>query len=269
MVLSVALMATTALSQVPSEEYKARYERLVKTVGEGGLGVETVLNHWAAAHPNDKDMLYGRFQYYYVKSQSKDLMIVDAKTYLGQDPVLSLKDSLGHPVNYFQVPIFDDATFALSTAAIDKAISLYPDDLYLKCSRITALMVYEKDSPDITEMELSKLIDTFYDTSPAWTFQGQNVTKDDFEILIEEYCESLFKIGTPRSYEVFRSISEKMMKLCPKKSFYYSNMGSYYLVARKDNKQAVKWYNKALKIDPTDEAAKNNKAIAERLSRKR
>ena len=52
-----------------------------------------------------------------------------------------------------------------------------------------------------------------------------------------------------------------MNKLEPKNPVFIDNIGSYYLVAKKDNKKAEKYYKKALKIEPEDYAATSNLKI--------
>ena len=55
-----------------------------------------------------------------------------------------------------------------------------------------------------------------------------------------------------------------MSKQYPKNAVFVANIGSYWQVARKNPKQAVKYYKKALKIDPDDYAAGQNLKIVER-----
>ena len=73
-----------------------------------------------------------------------------------------------------------------------------------------------------------------------------------------------FQIASPDGYEYFRDISERMNKLYPKNPVFIDNIGSYWQVAMGNDKQAVKYYKKALKLDPDDYAAKRNLQILEK-----
>ena len=82
-----------------------------------------------------------------------------------------------------------------------------------------------------------------------------------FSQAVGEYCYSLFAKGSPQAYDFFFRLSTRMNKLEPKNTVFIDNMGSYYLVAKKDNKKAEKYYKKALKIEPEDYAAISNLKI--------
>ena len=55
-----------------------------------------------------------------------------------------------------------------------------------------------------------------------------------------------------------------MTKLFPKNSVFVGNLGSYQQVVKGNDKQAVKFYKKALKLDPEDYAARRNMQLIER-----
>ena len=54
-----------------------------------------------------------------------------------------------------------------------------------------------------------------------------------------------------------------MNKLFPKNTAFINNIGSYWQIKGND-KQAVKYYKKALKLEPDDYAANRNMQIIER-----
>ena len=61
----VLLGACAAFAQETTrDEYQARYERLVRNVGYSGVGVETLLDRWEAASPDDPAIPTARFNYY-------------------------------------------------------------------------------------------------------------------------------------------------------------------------------------------------------------
>lgn len=261
--LSAAAL-TAAVAQDTSEAFASRYNTLVKRVGFSGVGVETLLDRWATAFPEDPDMLIARFNYYLEKSASTQVVPKQQDRFLGSRPVLVLKDSLGADVNYFEETMYSDSLFALASSAIDKAVKLYPDRLDLRFASITSLIGYEKESPDMATAAISALIDYNGTAHPSWKYVDEAADAELFKTGIQEYCASMYNIGSPRSYESFRTLSEKMLKYDPKNTVFMSNIGTYYFIAKKDNKTARKYYDKVLKIDPTDYTAIKNSVLMAR-----
>ena len=248
-----------AHAQKPSQaDYLDRYTLLVNKLGVEGVGVETLLRRWGKDYPDDMDMLLGKFTYYLSKSQSNSMEKIDASKYLGEAPTLTLKDSLGNDVNYFQVTNYDDDLFGQATQAIDKAIGLAQDRLDLRLYKIAALIGYEKGSPDMALSGLKELIDYDGHSHPTWIYPGLEPGPDLFPSLVQEYCYTFFRQATPASYEAFKEVSEKMAGYYPKNTVFLTNIGSYYLVYKHDSKNALKMYNKVLKKDPGDYTAIKN-----------
>lgn len=251
-------------AQSTSAEFRSRYESLVKRVGASGIGVETLLNRWEDGFPDDADMLEAKFTYYFQKSQSSQVVQKSADKFMGQKPLLALKDSSGMDINYFQETFYDDSLFALSSQAIDKAIRLYPDRIDLRFDKVTALTAFEKESPDMAASALAGLIDYNASAHPVWKVGENEIDEDTFFAAMQEYCFAFYTIGSAVSYEAFRSLSERMLRFYPKNTIFLTNMGTYWLIARKDSKQALKYYNKVLKIKPDDYTAIKNCVLLSR-----
>ena len=262
--LFLALLSIGAYSQTTTEEFKAGYERQVRNVGLSGPGVETILDRWEEAFPDDKDMLLGRYSFYYGKSRTVEVVPKDKQRFMGNKPTFTLKDEKGNPVNYFEENMFDDEYFAKSQQVLDRIIGMYPDELLYQCAKITSMLEYEKESPELAPLELAKLIDVFSKNHPAWTYDGEKVTAEDFADIIQQYCATLYQVGTDVAYEAFKNISTSMNKLFPKNVAFIDNLGSYWLVAQRNYKKAISYYNKALKLDGSDETASKNRKVAER-----
>lgn len=247
-----------------AEEYLQRYNLLLGKLGATGVGIETLLNNWERDYPEDKDMLSAKFNFYFNKSQRSEIVPKDKKKFLGNSPALTLTDSLGNPKNYFEEVFYDDSLFAISAQAMDKAIKLKQNDLVLRFSKITSLLAYEKESPDMALSTLKGLVDYNYTSNPVWTYGGEIVDNEFFIEAVLEYCYSFYMIDSPVSLECFREISEKMLKYNPGRNEFLSNMGTYYLSAKNDTKSALKYYNKVLKNNPSDYAAIKNCIIIAR-----
>ena len=264
---AVSLPASLLAQTAARENYLQRYQLLTSKLGVDGVGVETLLNHWADDYPDDTDMLLGRFSYYLAKSRSNSVKVLDQEKYLGDAPALTLKDSLGNDVNYFTVTDYDDEIFGKSSQAIDKAIELNPDRLDLRLFKISALMAYEKESPDMALSNLNGLIDYNGQKHPQWVYPGLEADDELFTTAVQEYCFSFYRIGTPSAYESFKSLSEKMLNYYPDNPQFLTNIGSYHFVFKHDNKTALKYYNKVLKKNPDYYAAIKNCVLLARNSK--
>ena len=259
-------MMTAATAQEPSsQDFKARYETMVSKLGPAGVGIETLINKWESAYPDDLDMLTARFSYCLNKSQTVNVEVRDASRYLGEKPVLTLKDTTGKDINYFQVTSYDDELFGQAQKAIDRAIQVEPDRLDLRFLTTASLIGYENESPDMALSSLKGLVDYNFTRHPKWEYPGVEKADDEFfSAAIQEYCYLFFKYGTPTSFEAFRQLSEKMLSYRSSDVLFLDNLGSYNLVVTKDNKAALKYYNKVLKIKPDDMTAIKNAIILAR-----
>jgi len=241
------------------EDYLNRYNLLIARFGANGVGVETLLDKWEAAYPDDLDMLEARFAYYFTKSKTTQTISLTKSKYLGQAPVLSLKDSLGVDHNYFEDNLYDEETFGKAVSYLDKAIQTYQNRLDLRFIKSAAYFEYEKESPDMTLSFLKGLIDYNGQSHPKWEYPDYDkVTDEDFANFIQEYCGSFYQLGSDSGWEAFKSLSEKMLQYQPKNTLFMTNIGTYYFAYKKDNKAALKQYNAVLKIKPDDYAAIKN-----------
>ncbi|MDD5819117.1 MAG: hypothetical protein PUC96_01285 [Bacteroidales bacterium] len=257
-----ALSCAMLLAQSAGDDFLAKYQRQVRNAGVAGVGVQTIVDNWIAACPDDARAYEARFSYCFAKSRSTEIQPKNSERYLGQKPVLTLKDSTGRDVNYFQEDVFVDSLFASCLTSIDKALSLQPLELRYHFDKITAMLSYEKDCPDLSYDLVNSLIDSFVKNKGAdWTLDNEALPEDRDEVFcqcIGEFCYTFFQVGSPSSYRYFLALSEKMNKLYPKNPVFLDNIGSYWQVAEKNDKKALKYYKKALKLDPQDYAALNN-----------
>lgn len=248
-----------------SKAYSERYDLLVSKLGYAGVGVETLLDNWSKVDPNSRKLLEAKYSYYLTKSSTTVVVQKYSKKYLGNKPLFTLKDSTGVDIGYFEETSYDDSLFAISVKYIDQAISRYPNDLSYRFAKAASLIGYEKESPDMALRMLLDLADEYYSSpSRKWEYPDATVDNEFFKGAMQEYCYTFFTIGSVSSYEAFRTLSEKMLAYNPKEVIFLSDIGSYYFIALKEYKEALKYYNKVLKIKPDDHTAIRNCALLAR-----
>lgn len=258
------LMAV-GMSAQTTDIYRQRYEQLTSRFGPAAVGVETLLDSWAKVDSTDADLLFARFTYLFTKAQTSSVVVKDQKKYLGMEPLFSLKDSLGRDAYYYQVNEFDDELFAEAIKVADRAAALYPDRLDFRFMKADAYIAYEKESPDMALAYLLTLVDSDQKREERpWVYETEKVEKTFFADAMQEYCFSFYSIGTPSSLDAFRTLSEKMIGLFPDNVGFMNNIGSYYMIAKKDYKAALKVYSKVLKKSRTDYIAIKNSSLAAR-----
>lgn len=264
LILLAALFAVMPLfSQNTVEECRSRYETQVKNVGLSGVGVETILEKWESLAPDDEQMLFSKFLFLYNKSRGSEVISRFKPKYLGNEPVMSLKDSTGRKVYYFQDTVFDSEYYGDAMRVLENLVSKDRTNLKYRFSMVAVLKEFEKEDIVLTLQELRNLV-TENQSGPAWHYDSEAVSRDTFTDSMQEYCAGLYAIGSDSAYEAFRQLSELLAKQNPKNPVFLDNIGSYWMSAKGNYKKALSFYKKALKLDPEDRVAITNKRIAEK-----
>ncbi len=267
-VLMAMVLSYAASAQ--SQDYQRKYNLLLERVGPAGVGVETLVENWANAEPNSLEMLHARFYYYLTKGQGTEIVFNKEQNYLGLSPVLTLKDSTGADVHYYEVIKYEDELFAEAMRSVDKAISLAPYRLDIRFMKANAYMSYERDCPDMTLSNIMGLVHDYMTSDNKWFYKDASATEphvvetEEFVDMMKQYCIALYSLRTPSSYRAFMKLSERMYGYFPKDADFIGFIGTYHHVAEKDYKTAIKFYNKALKLQPDNRDLINNAIIAAR-----
>ena len=255
-IMAVCLLAAFDLS-AQTQKFEQRYNLLVSKLGPAGVGIETVLDSWAKVDSTSANFMKARFDYYYSKAQRTEVVKKATKKYLGMDPLLTLKDSLGANVYYYQETFFDDGLFGKAVKEVERAIKTFPDNLDFRFMKANAYIAYEKESPDMAIAYLLALADESV-SRKVWLYNEEPADAKFFSEAMLEYCFSFYSIGTPAAMNAFLALSERMNRIDPKNPAFINNIGSYHLVAKNDYKTALKYYNKVLKDYPDDYTAIKN-----------
>ena len=263
--MAALLLAFVSLS-AQTDRFEQKYNLIVSKLGPAGVGVETLLDNWAKADSTDEKLLAARFNYYFTKSQRTEVVKKSSRKYLGMDPLLTLKDSLGQDVSYYQETFYDDELFGKAVKSADRAIKLYPDKLDYRFMKANAYISYEKESPDMALAYLMDLTDIDAARKGTWIYNGSKAEDGFFEEAIQEYCFSFYQIGSVQAREAFHTLSRKMNGLYPENLTFINNIGTYHLVVKEDYKTALKYYKKVLKKNPEDMVALQNAVLAARKS---
>ncbi len=260
----VLLLAVSCIASAQGSGYEQRYDLLVSKFGPAGVGVETVLDNWARTDSTNTRLLAARFQYYFNKAQRTEVVKKSQNRYLGMKPLLSLKDTTGADVYYYQESFFDDEIYGQALKAADKAVQFHPDNLDFRFMKANAYIAYEKESPDMALAYLVALAHENASRRQPWIFDGVKAQDGFFEEAMLEYCYSFYAISSPDAMTAFLTLSEKMHSLCPDNVGFINNMGAYQMLVKQDYKGALKTYGKVLKKHPEDYTAIKNSMLAAR-----
>lgn len=261
----IAASLCLAAAAQTAEDYSRRYRNLVARVGFDGIGVSSLIDSWEKADSAGIDPLVARFSYHFARSRRDSVVSKPGRKYLGMEPVLTLKDSTGNDINWFKEPVFDASEFNQAISYLDMAISSDNTRLDLLLTMADSFLQYEKGRPVQSLAQLTDLVDRHFTEKPVWTYRGTDVIDDgDFCGEIQGRCFEMYSKGTDEAYEAFRSLSERVLKYDRNNVNFINNIGAYYLVCRGNDKTALKYYRKSLKIKPDDETAQKNIRLIER-----
>lgn len=265
-----AALVLSVAASAQSIDYLRRYNLLLDRVGPAGVGMETLIENWGKAEPESIEMLQARFFFLLTKAQGSEVVSRKESKFLGLTPVLTLKDSLGTDVHYYEVIKYEEGLFVDAVESLQQAISISPDRLDLRFLMANTYMSYERENIDLTLSNIMGLVHDYMSSGKKWLYQPdfasepEEVDKEQFADMMKDYCYSFYTLATPSSYDAFLKLSERMNSYFKKDADFIGNIGSYHHVVKQDYKTALKYYDKAIKLQPDNTSLINNALIAAR-----
>jgi len=77
-------MSLSAIAQTTQQEYFEKYVRLTSRLGYAGVGIETYIDKWETAFPEDGKMLEARCNYFLTKAMRTEVVPKDREKFLGE-----------------------------------------------------------------------------------------------------------------------------------------------------------------------------------------
>lgn len=226
--------------------------------------IKKLLENWSKDNKNDVEYYIAAFNFYFRESQQEIVQLTKNEPEQNQEALI-LIDSLGNKSGYMYSHISSsDSLFNISQKIIDNGIKLFPDRLDLRFGKIHTLGRLEKFEKFTNEILLT--IDHSIKIKHKWHWSNDKILDDSENFLInaiQDYQNTLFQA---ESDDNLKKVAKKMYDTFPNNLFVISSYGVTFLIEGK-NKEALKLYLKAEKINPNDSIVLNNIAlIYERLS---
>ena len=186
-------------------------------------------------------------------------MSVELPLYAYEEQVMTLKDTVdenkvaGYLYNGYT--IVDSAQVDSAFMWLHKGIQAFPDrlDLYFG---LAATYLYI-DQPDMMIYIVEKAMQQEKKNKGQWLWTADEPTPDDIDYMFERVQEDFARFWAAEDLERCERVAQMAVKYYPKRAEYWNNMGAVAMW-KNDKKKAMKYFRKALKLNPNDELIKAN-----------
>lgn len=196
--------------------------------------------------------------------QSSITMSVELPLYAYNTQVLTLQDTVtGGPAGYMYQGYFitDSAEVGSAVMTLQEGIRKFPNrlDLYFG---LAATYLYT-DQSDKMIGTVESAMQQEKKNKGNWLWTNDELTPDTIDYMYERVQEDFARFWAAEDLEHSERVAQMAVKYYPKRAEYWNNMGVVALwkedFSEKPNfKKAMKYFKKALKLNPDDELIKAN-----------
>ena len=190
--------------------------------------------------------------------KSSIAMTVDLPLYAYGEQVMTLEDTVnGGAAGYLYngYTIVDRAQVDSAFMWLNKGIQSFPNRLDLYLGLATAhLYCLEVDKMlNVVEMAMKQEVKN----KGKWLWTADQKVDKDEDILFSRIQEDFNRFLEAEELDDAEKLARMAMKYFPKRAEYVNDLGVVY-VYRNDLQKGLKYYKKALRLDPKDELIKDN-----------
>jgi len=190
--------------------------------------------------------------------QSSITMSVELPLYAYNTEVLTLQDTAtGGPAGFVYQGYFitDSAQVDSATMTLHEGIKKFPNrlDLYFG---LAATYLYI-GQPDKMTGVVEEAMKQEKKNKGNWLWSGDEILPDVTDYMYERVQEDFARFWEAEDLERTERVAQMAVKYYPKRAEYWNNMGAVAMW-KNDKKKAMKYFQKALKLNPDDELIKGN-----------
>lgn len=254
LIIAFLLFSNLCLGQA----YKAKFDSLWQAADTSTQ--IALLREWEVAEPQNPELYTSYFNYYFLKSKSE---YVALSTTRPSGEHLSLEDSTGQVAGYFGNEVrFDADLLQQGFDKIDEGIRLFPNRLDMRFGKIYALG--QVGDWDRFTAEIVKAVRYSGQNSNAWTWtydEKKEDGEDFFLSSLQTYQLNLYETENDALLPNMRTIGEEVLKLYPEHVESLSNISITYLLTGEFDK-GIAVLQRAEQINPRDGIVLGNIAHA-------
>ena len=190
--------------------------------------------------------------------QSSITMSVELPLYAYNTEVLTLQDTAtGGQAGFVYQGYFitDSAQVDSATMTLHEGIKKFPNrlDLYFG---LAATYLYI-GQPDKMTGVVEEAMKQEKKNKGNWLWSGDEILPDVTDYMYERVQEDFARFWEAEDLERTERVAQMAVKYYPKRAEYWNNMGAVAMW-KNDKKKAMKYFQKALKLNPDDELIKGN-----------
>lgn len=190
--------------------------------------------------------------------QSSITMTVDLPLYAVNTQVFTLTDTVtGGPAGYVYngYMITDSAQVDSAVMTLHEGIRKFPNRLDLYFGLATTYLYINQ--PDWMIGIVEEAMKQSKKNKGIWLWTGDEQVPDTIDYMYERVQEDFARFWTAEDLERTEHVAQMAVKYYPTRAEYWNNMGAVAMW-KNDKKKAMKYFQKALKLNPNDELIKAN-----------